>query len=81
MSATHRAALQLEQAIGDRYNYSGTLIRFGDVHRDNGDRDAARSAWRQALVVLNELHHPDAEEVHVKLSGLDSPGWQPPAGA
>jgi DNA-binding SARP family transcriptional activator/tetratricopeptide (TPR) repeat protein len=64
-------ALQLEQAIGDRYNYAGTLIRLGDAHHDAGDRDAARDAWRQALAILDELHHPNAEEVRVKIRDLD----------
>jgi DNA-binding SARP family transcriptional activator/Tfp pilus assembly protein PilF len=71
---SYEQALRLEQAIGDRYNHAGTLIRLGEVHRDSGDRDAARDAWRQALVILGELHHPDAEEARAKLRGLDGTG-------
>jgi DNA-binding SARP family transcriptional activator/Tfp pilus assembly protein PilF len=69
--ASFERALQLEQAIGDRYNYACTLIRLGDVHRDAGAPGAARDAWRQALAILDELHHPDAVDVHGKLRGLN----------
>jgi DNA-binding SARP family transcriptional activator/Tfp pilus assembly protein PilF len=69
---SYELALQLEQAIGDRYNSASTFTRLGDVHRDAGDRAAARDAWRQALVILDEMHHPDGEEVRVKLRGLEA---------
>jgi tetratricopeptide (TPR) repeat protein len=69
--SSYEQALHLEQAIGDRYNSARTLMCLGDVHSDGGDRDAARDAWRQAVVILDELHHPDAEEAHGKLRGLD----------
>ncbi|HEV2372097.1 MAG TPA: BTAD domain-containing putative transcriptional regulator [Streptosporangiaceae bacterium] len=69
---SYEQAIELEQAIGDRYNYAGTLTRLGDVHHDHGDRHAARDAWRRALVVLDELHHPDAGEVRAKLRVLGS---------
>jgi tetratricopeptide (TPR) repeat protein len=68
----YELALRLEQAIGDRCNSASTFIRLGDVHRDAGDRAAARDAWRQALVILDEMHHPDGDEVRMKLRGLDS---------
>jgi DNA-binding SARP family transcriptional activator/tetratricopeptide (TPR) repeat protein len=72
----YQQALQLEQAIGDRYNYAGTLIRLGDTHHDTADRTAdrtaARDAWQQAQAILNELHHPDAEDVRIKLHDLDN---------
>jgi hypothetical protein len=29
---------------------------------------------RQALVILDEMHHPDAEEVRVKVRSLDGGG-------
>jgi tetratricopeptide (TPR) repeat protein len=68
---SYELALNLEQAIGDRYNSASTLIRLGDVHRDAGDRAAASGAWRQALVILDEMHHPDGEEARAKLRRLD----------
>jgi len=72
--ASYDQALELEQAIGDRYNYACTLIRLGDAHHDAGGRAAARDAWRRALAILDELHHPDAEDVRGKLRGLDGAG-------
>ncbi|HEV2373217.1 MAG TPA: BTAD domain-containing putative transcriptional regulator [Streptosporangiaceae bacterium] len=75
--SSYEQALQLEQAIGDHYNYARTLVCLGDVHHDGGDRDAARDAWRQALVILDELHHPDARQVHGKLLTLESARQRP----
>ena len=69
---SYELALRLEQAIGDRYNSASTFIRLGDVHRDTGDRTAARDAWQQALMVLDQMHHPDGEQVRAKLRSLDS---------
>ena len=34
---------------------------------------AARGAWRKALVILDELGHPDAEQVRSRLGGA----WRP----
>jgi hypothetical protein len=37
------------------------LTRLGDTHRAAGDEPAAHHAWRPALPILDDLHHPDAE--------------------
>jgi hypothetical protein len=44
-----------------------TLVRLGDVHHDTGDSTAARAAWHQALAIFDDLNHPDAEKVRVRL--------------
>jgi hypothetical protein len=33
----------------------------GALHQAAGDPDKARTAWEDALALLDELHHPDAE--------------------
>ena len=33
-----------------------------------GNPDAAHKAWRQALDILDQLHHPDASQVRARLN-------------
>jgi hypothetical protein len=40
---------------------------MGDNWDDAHDRAAARRAWSQAVVILDELGHPDARRVRVRL--------------
>ena len=61
-------AILLRERIGDRYNRAATLIRLGDTYRAHGRDAAAGSVWRQALTVLDELRHPDAEQVRTKIA-------------
>jgi len=49
--------------FGDRYHEANTLTYLGDAHRASSGPDAARHAWRQALAILDELDHPDAQPV------------------
>ena len=59
--------------LGDRYDEADTLTHLGDTHHAAGDPDAARDAWQQALTILDELDHPDADQVRAKLGGLTVP--------
>jgi DNA-binding SARP family transcriptional activator/tetratricopeptide (TPR) repeat protein len=43
------------------------LTHLGDAHQASGDTGAARHAWQQALDILEDLHHPDAEQVRSRL--------------
>jgi hypothetical protein len=43
------------------------LDHLGDTHAAAGDPGAARAAWQQALAILTELDHPDAERLRGKL--------------
>jgi tetratricopeptide (TPR) repeat protein len=52
---------------GDRYNEATTLDHLGDVHRTAGDVPAARRAWARGLYILDELSHPDADQLRAKL--------------
>jgi hypothetical protein len=45
----------------------------GDTHHAAGDLDAAGTAWRRALTVLDDLAHPDADQVRAKLDALPAP--------
>lgn len=60
-------ALDLYRQIGDRYYETTALTALGDVLVATGDRDTARDSWQQALAILEELQHADAEVVRAKL--------------
>jgi DNA-binding SARP family transcriptional activator/tetratricopeptide (TPR) repeat protein len=66
----YRRALGLLREVSDRSEQAGVLTRLGDAHRALGDRPAARDAWQQALAVLDDLHHPDADQVISRLDDL-----------
>jgi len=60
----------LSREVGDRYNEAEALTHLGDVHRGVGDLPAARDAYRQAVEILTDLDHPDADGVRARLSVL-----------
>ncbi|WP_203914247.1 AfsR/SARP family transcriptional regulator [Rhizocola hellebori] len=66
--ACYQRAIDLYRDLGDRYEEATSLTNLGDSLHDS-DPDRARRAWRQALVILDELAHPDAESVRRKISG------------
>jgi len=65
----HRA-LGLYRGVGDRYFEADTLSHLGDAYHAAGQPDAARDAWCHALAIFDELNHPDAEQVRVKVRHL-----------
>jgi DNA-binding SARP family transcriptional activator/tetratricopeptide (TPR) repeat protein len=64
-------ARQLFRDLGDRYWEATTLTRLGTTHHTTGNHQAAHDAWHQALTILNQLHHPDAQQVRANLANLD----------
>lgn len=58
------------QRLGDSYNEATTLVRLGDAHRVTGDIEAAQKAWLHALSILDDMGHPDADQVREKLREL-----------
>jgi len=55
--------------LGDRYGVAYVLACLGDTRQAGGDPGAARPAWQQALGILLDLGHPDADGIHAKLEG------------
>jgi hypothetical protein len=53
--------------MGDRYNQADSLDHLGDTHRAAGNPEAARIAWQQATVILEDLSYPDAGSIRTKL--------------
>jgi tetratricopeptide (TPR) repeat protein len=71
--ACYQRALSMSRDIGSRYYEGMILSHLGDTHHAAGDLEAADRAWREALDILDELHHPDAADLRAKLAGQSSP--------
>ena len=69
--ACYQNALDMSRYLGDRYQEADTLGNIGDTHLATDDGCAAGGAWRQALTILDELGHPEAEQVRAKLAALN----------
>lgn len=54
------------------YYEATALTNLGDAHHSAGNHDAARTAWQHALDILDDLDHPTAERVRVKVSEFDA---------
>jgi hypothetical protein len=68
--------------LGVRYYEADTLGHLGDTYHAMGDHVAARFAWQSALASLDNLAHPDAQEIRARLETLaDNPAVQPSQGA
>jgi len=66
-AACYREALDRYRTLGDRYPESRMLLHLGDIQQAAGQLEAARCSWQDALHILEELDHPDAEQVRAKL--------------
>jgi len=64
---SYRRALALFRELGARHAEADSLHRLGDTEQARGDGVAALDAWRQALRILDDLDHPDAEQVRTKI--------------
>ncbi|MFJ3671055.1 BTAD domain-containing putative transcriptional regulator [Streptomyces sp. NPDC090106] len=70
-------ALDLYRRQGDLpWFTAGTLTRLGDTHHRADAPVAARAAWTEALAVMDDLGHADAEALRERLNsgrGADDP--------
>jgi DNA-binding SARP family transcriptional activator len=66
----YRQALALFRESGDRHLEATILTHLGDVQHATGEHDAARKTWRQALDILTDLDHSDADAVRAKVLAL-----------
>ncbi|CRK57685.1 transcriptional regulator, SARP family [Alloactinosynnema sp. L-07] len=65
--AHYQRSLDLDRQLGDRYWEACALDRLADVHYLVDDVDQARSLRREAIGVLDGLHHPHADVLRAKL--------------
>jgi tetratricopeptide (TPR) repeat protein/DNA-binding XRE family transcriptional regulator len=66
-ASCYSRALAIFRELGDRYYQADTLTHLGDTHQIAGLPQQARQAWQQALDILDDLHHPDADQVRARL--------------
>jgi hypothetical protein len=57
--------------LRDSYLVADTLIHIADTHLAADRTDRAAEALRQALDILEDIGHPDAEGVRAKLLKTD----------
>jgi DNA-binding SARP family transcriptional activator len=62
--------LELCRPLGDRYTEAEILIHIGDARYDGGDPPSAHGSWQQALVILDELEHPNAAKLRGRIGEL-----------
>jgi tetratricopeptide (TPR) repeat protein len=67
-AASYQHALSLSREVGHRLYESEALTHLGDTCQDAGEPVQARQAWQQALAILDDLHHPDADQIRAKLA-------------
>jgi len=63
----YERSIELFESLGDRYCQAETLTRLGDTHLAAARPDEAHEVWHQALAILEDLDHPDADGVREKL--------------
>jgi DNA-binding SARP family transcriptional activator/tetratricopeptide (TPR) repeat protein len=64
-------ALDLFRDLGDRYREAEVLHHLGDTLQESGDLDAAGRVWREAADILQQLDHPDVDQIRAKLRRID----------
>jgi tetratricopeptide (TPR) repeat protein/transcriptional regulator with XRE-family HTH domain len=69
--ACYQRAISIFRELGDRYHEANTLSHLGDTHQAAGELPRARQAWQQAITTLEDLSHPDTEEVRARLASAD----------
>jgi tetratricopeptide (TPR) repeat protein/transcriptional regulator with XRE-family HTH domain len=67
----YQRALSLHRESGDRFNEALALTHLADTRHAAGEMAQARQGWQQALVILDDLQHPDANQVRAKLASTD----------
>ncbi|MDQ7911091.1 BTAD domain-containing putative transcriptional regulator [Phytohabitans sp. ZYX-F-186] len=65
--SSYQRAVDLFRAINSRHPHADTLNRLAETYLTTGDTDAARNAWREALTLLDEIGHPDADDIRKRL--------------
>jgi DNA-binding SARP family transcriptional activator/tetratricopeptide (TPR) repeat protein len=69
---SYTRALAVFRELGDLLEEARVLTNLGDNHQAAGDPATARDAWVRGLAILENLQHPDAEQVRAKLGQASS---------
>jgi DNA-binding SARP family transcriptional activator len=70
-AACYQRALSIAQEAGDRFHEANALTHLGDTRHAADELAQAKAAWQQALAILEDLQHPDADEVRAKLASTN----------
>ncbi|MEU5942494.1 tetratricopeptide repeat protein [Micromonospora sp. NPDC047548] len=61
-------SLEIAREVGERYGEATALTHRADAYAALNDLPSARRSWQQALAILEDLDHHDAEAVRRKLA-------------
>ena len=68
-----RTAVSLLERLRTGYYLTTMLVHLGDAYHAAGDPEHARQAWQDALAILEDLNHSDADQVRARLDGEGPP--------
>ena len=68
-----RTAVGVIEGLRTGYYETTMLVHLGDAYYAIGDLSQARQAWREALAILEDLNHSDADQVRARLDGEEPP--------
>ena len=69
--ACYRGALTALEGTDNQLVEMYVMTRLGDTHRAIGDLATARSCWQHALGLVQQIDHPQADELRDRLRALD----------
>jgi DNA-binding SARP family transcriptional activator len=75
----YQRAVDLLRETGDRFQEAHTLICLGDTYDAAGELAQARQGWQLALAILEDLQHPDADQVRAKLASTSDHDSETPS--
>jgi tetratricopeptide (TPR) repeat protein len=68
-----RTAVGLIEVLRTGYYQTTMLVHLGDAYHAAGQLPQARQAWQEALAILEDLNHSDADQVRARLDGEEPP--------
>ncbi len=68
-----RTAVGLIEVLRTGYYQTAMLVHLGDAYHAAGQLPQARQAWQEALAILEDLSHSDADQVRARLDGEEPP--------
>jgi tetratricopeptide (TPR) repeat protein len=70
----YQRAVGLYRETHDLYNEADSLVSLGDTHAGAGHPVDAQDCWHAALVILDGLRHPRADDLRARLPAAGSTG-------
>jgi tetratricopeptide (TPR) repeat protein len=67
----YQQALNIFRESGDRFEEADALTHLGDTWHTAGEASQAWKVWEQALAILDDLRHPNADELRARLIGMN----------